>query len=198
MSSPTLDQREMLAVAAFIQSSPDLWSSLKEAANTQGKIEALKGHLVNLKTQEEAARKELQAEYRRQMDKRFADVHWARALAGAPCPHRVVFAGIAAYTIQAPTAARAHEVRSYLQKQADPATTEAERVVLEWGTGVQLLAESGEGKALPAISWVDLAPAELLVRLRGLPEVVIAKLADECLSMQTWLAGKLEENLGNC
>lgn len=197
MPSETLAPHEALAINAFIQGSPGLWPALREATDVSTKIDLLKGHLANLKAQSDVSRKELQDEYRKRMDTRFSDVSWARALAGAPCKHKVSFTGIMAFEVQAPSAKRTHDVRSYLQQSNDAATTEPERIVLEWVQSIQLLQETGDGKLPAAVAWAELPLGSLLERVRQLPEVSIAKVADECVSMQTWLAGKLEDNLGN-
>jgi hypothetical protein len=109
----------------------------------------------------------------------------------------VVFNGIMAFEVLAPSTKRTHDVRLFLQQANDSATTEPERIMLEWVQGIQLLQETGDGKTPSMVSWAEMPIPSVLDRIRQLPEVSVAKVADECLSMQTWLAAKLEENLGN-
>lgn len=153
----------------------------------------------------QAKRQELRERFRAAHDKRFADVDYKRALVGAKTEHAVTVKTVVSFFVRAPNAATTHAVDKFISEPVAPDDTdrtkgtnmgpisEAERMLLGWVIGVHLLADpNAKRQEIEA-----LAPYQRLRMVRGLPEDLIRRVAEECQLMQSWLNVVLEIELGN-
>lgn len=186
-TDPNIQERE----AALVELTAKL-------ASLDAQIEAL-GEAAREK------RRDLRSRYRAAHEKRFIDVDYKRALVGAKNEHAVTVAGVVSFFIRAPNAATVHGVDKFI---AEPVITdeadrtkgtnmgpvsEAERMMLGWVVGVHLLADANaKRQEVEALS-----VGHRLRMVRGLPEDLIRRVAEECSLMQSWLNVVLEIELGN-
>jgi hypothetical protein len=167
-------------------------------ANLDAQIEAL-GEAAQEK------RKTLREKYREAHASRFADIDYKRALVGAKCEHAVTVKGVVAFFIRAPNAATTHAVDKFISEPLlpDPSDRtksvsmgpvgEAERMLMGWVIAVHLLADpAAKRQEVEALS-----EAHRLKMIRGLPEDLIRRVAEEASLLQSWLNVVLEIELGN-
>lgn len=161
-----------------------------------------------LEALQDAAREKRQAlrlAYRDAHAAHFADVDPKRALVGAKCEHAISVAGAVAFFVRPPSAAALHTIDKFIADPVAPdeadqtksldlgPVTEAERTMLAWVVGVHLLADPNAKRQ----ELEPLAPARRLKALRGLPDNLLRRVAEECVLLQSWLNVVLEIELGN-
>lgn len=184
---------------------PDVQERNANLAELTAKLTHLDTQIEALSDAAKEKRRSLREAYRASHEKRFADVDYKRALVGAKAEHAITVKGVVAFFIRAPNAATTHAVDKFI---SEPVITddvdrtkainmgpvsEAERMLLAWVVGVHLLADaSAKRQEIEA-----LAPALRLRMVRGLPEDLIRRVAEECSLMQSWLNVVLEIELGN-
>lgn len=162
-----------------------------EESRLDERIKNLTTRIVALQDESEARRLEMSRAYRERYSKRFADLDIKKALAGYEAYHDAKVFG-AVYRLQPPNQALMLEVDRFGAKP-DPAdlgpVSAAERMVLGWLAGV---GAEGEIRPLRATGLAD-----RLRMIRKLPEQLLAKLADECGAIDSYLNVVLELELGN-
>lgn len=167
-------------------------------ATLTAKIEALG-------EQAQEKRRELRETFRTAHVKRFADIDPKRALIGAKTEHELSIKDVVSFYLRPPTAATTHAVDKFISEPmvADPSDAtksinlgpvgEAERMLMAWLVGVHLRADTNAKR-----QEVDgLPPGRRLQMLRGLPEDLIRRVAEEAGLLQSWLNVVLEIELGN-
>ena len=172
---------------------PELRESLLRYKNAQERLGYLERQLDALSEETELKQEEARKAYLDRNSKRFSDVDPLRALTGAPVSHAISVGELVTYRVRPPVGSTTHSVRNFLQNPGDlgPVSNE-EGMLLGWLVEVQLHAD----EATPQ----DLAPLDMTTRLsliRQLPAALVDRLADECLTLQTWLNVYLDQNMGN-
>lgn len=155
--------------------------------------------------QAQEKRRELRETFREAHVKRFGDIDPKRALIGAKTEHELAIKDVVSFYLRPPTAATTHAVDKFIGEPnvADPADStkslslgpvgEAERMLMAWLVGVHLRADVTAKR-----QEVDgLSPGRRLQMLRGLPEDLIRRVAEEAGLLQSWLNVVLEIELGN-
>lgn len=155
------------------------------------RIDELTKRILSLQDESEARRLEMSQAFRDRFSKRYADLDVEKALSGYPAHHDVVvFGGV--YRLRPPKQDVVLAIdRFCASPEATPLApiSAAERVLLSWFAGVGTKAEMRD------ISISSLS--DRLSMIRKLPEQLMAKLADECSSIDSYLSVVLELELGN-
>jgi len=184
-------------------------NDVQERDNALAELTAKLAHLdTQIEALGEAARekrKELRQTFREAHAARFADVDYKRALVGAKSEHAVTVKGVVSFFIRAPNAATTHAVDKFISEpllvdEADRTKSvnmgpvgESERMLLGWVTAVHLLADPNAKRQ----EVEGLNVSHRLRMIRGLPEDLIRRVAEECGLLQSWLNVVLEIELGN-
>ncbi|MFA6132492.1 MAG: hypothetical protein WC869_00595 [Phycisphaerae bacterium] len=184
---------------------PNLAERNAALAELTAKLAHLDAQIEALGEAAQDKRRKLREEYRAAHEKRFSDVDYKRALVGAKNEHAVTVKGVVSFFIRAPNAATTHAVDKFiaepvLQDETDKTkgtpmgpVTEAERMLMAWVVAVHLLADPSAKRQ----DIEQLSPGHRLRMVRGLPESLIQRVAEECSLLQSWLNVVLEIELGN-
>lgn len=169
--------------------SPTLLLILERLNSEEERKTALEQQLATLASQTAALsasavdrRRELREGYIALHEKRFHDVDAKKALIGVPTEHLVEIADTVRFWITPP-------------KSGAPVPTGAapdEAYLSQWLIGVQLL-----GREVSRVDLRPLTPEARVEKLRTLPGVLVKRLAEECSTLEGWLAAVLEVHLGN-
>ncbi len=165
-----------------------------EEARLQKLIEERTKRVMALTEDAESVRKDVAASYRKKFETRFKDLDIIQALAGFPAAHTVTVFGVG-YVLTPPSQGTVHAAEKFAanpvfeQNNFGPLRAE-ELTLMGWLTAVR--ADSGQETKL-----TDKAYHERLTGIRRLPEVLLSRLAEECVNIQTYLNVCLEAELGN-
>ncbi len=184
---------------------PDVQERDKALAELTARLAHLDVQIEELGDKAKEKRRALRETFRKANEPRFADVDFKRALVGAKAEHAITIKGVVSFFVRAPNAATTHAVDRFISEpvivdDADRTKSinvgpiaEAERTLMAWVVGVHLLADaSAKRQDIEALS-----PAQRLRMVRGLPEDLIRRVAEECSMMRDWLNVTLEIELGN-
>lgn len=170
---------------------------LAEAKSNKERVEKLDAQIAALSEETERKHQEARQAYLDRYRDRFSDIDPVRALAGAPQLHTFKVGNLSAYRVQLPTGNTTHAVRQLVQNAGNLGPVSNDEVtVVSWLQEVELLPQDGEDGPGPQ-KLQDLPAPDRLKLIRGLPTSLLERLADECVTLQTWLNVYLEENLGN-
>jgi hypothetical protein len=184
---------------------PEVQAGQAALAEATAKLAALDAQIEALSDAARDKRGTLRTAFREAHSRRFADVDYKRALVGAKSEHAVTIPGVVSLFIRPPTAGVTHAVDKFISEPTVPdavdatkainmgPVSEAERMLLAWLVGVHLLADAGAKRQ----EVEGLAPGRRLQMLRGLPEDLIRRVAEEAGLLQSWLNVTLEIELGN-
>ena len=176
----------------------DIKSRLDSLSIQAEKVKLLDEQADILTTEQEAARRKVRVAYRDLYATKFSAFDYKAALVGAQVVHAVTV-GPATFRLSPPSAARQRAVDAFAAslaptgsdtKAKTPFLVGTEAVVLSWLVSVGL-----EGQ--PERKLLDVALEVRLDQLRMFPDVLIAKLATECQTLESWLSAQLEIELGN-
>jgi hypothetical protein len=163
---------------------------LDEKKALEDRITQLTKRLLALQDEAEQRRIEMSKAFRDQHAKRFPKLDVAKALGGYPAGHDATICG-AVYLLRPPSQGHALAAEKFGAKPepADLApVTPNERILIAWLAGV------GNGNEMRELQ--NLPERDRLLLIRRLPQPVLAKLADECASIETYLSISLELELG--
>jgi hypothetical protein len=187
---------------------PELKAKTLEAQNLELQIKATDARIAALTVEAKAKRSEAQAKYIESHQARFADVNPALALIGASSPHEVKLFG-ASYWLTAPSGEAARQADNFAMTPIVKALVEGKNVEEDYGpvtVNEQLLVQWLTALSPPMPEGAPAAPKrdisklptpQKLKMIRTLPTQLIAKLAQECDSLNTFLSIVLERELGN-
>lgn len=184
---------------------PEVQDLTQQTAEQVALLATLTAKIEALGEQAQEKRRELRETFRESHVRRFADIDPKRALIGAKTEHELAIKEVVSFYLRPPTAATTHAVDKFIsepnvQDPADSTKTvhmgpigEAERMLMAWLVGVHLKADVNAKR-----QEVDgLPPGRRLQMLRGLPEDLIRRVAEEAGLLQSWLNVVLEIELGN-
>lgn len=159
-----------------------------EVARLESQIATTKQRITLLSMEADSIRKEAREAYRAKFDKKFGNFDVARALAGLNVTHPIIVLG-QHYVIQLPQQSYVTEVDKVLSeaKTLGPFSP-SERILLAWLVGVGV---EGHIQALPT----DIK--DKLTLIRKLPAVLLDKIADEALNLESYVQVVLEQELKN-
>lgn len=184
---------------------PNIADRNAQNADLVAKLTALDSQIEALGEKAQEKRRELRTAFREANNARFADVDYRRALIGAKTEHSIAIKEVVAFFVRPPSSAVTHAVDKFISEPTVPdaadvtkainlgPVSEAERALLGWMTAVHLLADpTGKRQEVD-----QLPPGRRLQMLRGLPEDLIRRVAEEAALMRDWLNVVLEIELGN-
>ncbi len=184
---------------------PNVQAATAAVAEATAKLASLEAQIDALGNAARDKRKELRMAFREAHTQRFADVDYKRALVGAKSEHAITLPGVVSLFVRPPTAGTTHGVDKFISEPVVVDTTDAtkslnlgpvtdaERMLMAWLVGVHLLADPSAKR-----QDVDgLPPGKRLQMLRGLPEDLLRRVAEEAALLQSWLNVVLEIELGN-
>lgn len=184
---------------------PDVQKRNADVAELVAQLAVLDAKIEELGDKAKEKRQVMRHEFRAAHEARFSDIDYKRALVGAKCEHAVTVKDVVTFFIRSPSAATVYAVDKFIGEPVLPdeadrtkgvnmgPVSEAERIMLAWLVGVHLMADPTakrqDMEALP--------PAHRLRAIRGLPENLLRRVADECMLLQSYLNVVLEIELGN-
>ena len=184
---------------------PDVQNLNNQTAEQIALLATLEAKIEALGEKAQEKRQELREAFRDTHTKRFGDIDPKRALIGAKTEHVMELKDVVAFYLKPPTAATTHAIDKFIGEpvvtDAADATksinmgpvSEVERVLMAWLTGVHLKADQNAKR-----QDIDtLPPGRRLQMLRGLPEDLIRRVAEEADLLRSWLNVTLEIELGN-
>lgn len=166
--------------------------ALAELQDEETRVHRIKEQIAALKDQRSEQTAQMRAEYFKPHERKFADVDWKGAITGIKVVHPVRV-GHATFRVCIPSAAREAALRTFLTAMQDKnqGLSPDEQVVLLWVDSTQL-----EGRE-EIVDQSMLSMDERLSRVRVLPALTLAALAEECRRLQEWITNKMEQDLGN-
>jgi hypothetical protein len=176
MNDPLSPKRETLAAGEA------------EVARLESQISTTKQRITLLSQEADDLRREAREAYRAKFEKKYATFDVARALAGLNVSHAIVALG-QHYVIQLPSQAVVTNVDKSLSeaKELGPFSA-SERILLAWLVGVGV---ENHIQSLPA------EPKDKLGLIRKIPAVLLDKIADEAISLESYVQVVLEQELKN-
>jgi hypothetical protein len=159
-----------------------------EVARLESQISATKQRITMLSAEADELRKEARDSYRKRFDAKYGSFDVTKALAGLPATHSIVISGMH-YVVKLPSQATIVSVDKSLNeaKELGPFSP-AERILLAWLVAVGVENHTQE---LPTDA------KDKLGLIRKIPSVLVEKLADEALNLESYVQVVLEQELKN-
>ena len=190
MTDPQTPNPEAVKVLAeALASEPELAGKLMQITATKERLAALDMRIAALSEDNADAMNRGRLAFREKHAATFADVEVKKALVGWPVQHRVTIKDVFSLCIQPP---KAKDMRAV--EALDPSLTlrPHETMLLAWVVSLDTSAMGG-----PVVDLSATPLPKKLDYLRTLPELVLARLAETCADLNTYLNICLEIDLGN-
>jgi hypothetical protein len=159
-----------------------------EVARLENLISTTKQRITMLSADADELRREARDAYRKRFDAKYGRFDVTKALAGLPATHAIVISGMH-YVVKLPSQSVIVSVDKVLNEAKDLGPfSPSERILLSWLVAVGV---EGDTKELPQ------NPKDKLTIIRNIPSVLLEKLADEALNLESYVQVVLEQELKN-
>lgn len=187
--SQTPNPEAIKALAEALAGDPELASKLVQVTSAKERLSALEMRIAALSEDNAEAMTKGRLAFREKHAPTFADVDVKKVLVGFPVQHRVTIKDVFAVNIQPPTA---KQMRAVEALDLALAVRPHEAALLAWATEIDTTAMGGQ-----KVNIGSLELTKKLEYLRTLPDMVLARLAEVCVDLNTYLNVCLEIDLGN-